>query len=117
MHEIPVLAQVAADFAKTPVIYEWPDGEDPKLARPRKGARKPYDPLRMDLDGVHRDRLVGAVKKGMNERLFEYAEARVDGIHQVTVWRGSKPNEQQTHSDERLDVALIGALALVAGVH
>lgn len=112
---IEVRAQVAAYFTKSPVIYEWPDNEAPKVARPRPAARGPYEPYRMDLGGPHEDRLVGALKRSMLEREIEYSEAFMDGVYQVTVWWAVSPGKQSSCSSAALDHALTGALAGLVG--
>jgi hypothetical protein len=116
MRELAVLAQVAADFALRPVIYEWQLSEYPVVARPTKGCRKPYHPLRMDLQGAHTDAVVGAVLRGAKSRQIEWAIAYIEDIYQVTVWR--RPDAETTFpaSHHRQDLALLDALADLSGV-
>ena len=112
--DIQRLAQVAAEFSETDVIYEWAQGSSaPKIASPAAQVASMWRGtlLRLDIPGVQRDRLIAAVKRGMSRCGCEYAECSIDGGFQVTVWRSSSPSDQHTSRDERLDIALLRALA------
>lgn len=108
--KLQMLAQVAADFSLRPVIWEWVECADPRMARPSNQCRRPIQALRMDLDGDYLDQLVGAVLKGAIDRQMEWAAAFVDGCYQVTVWRAKSIETQQTSHDEQLHIALLDAL-------
>jgi hypothetical protein len=117
MDQIQVLAQVAADYARVPVIYEYEGLYGRHLKkRPQTGSKPMGLPLRLDLEGAHRDLLVGAVKRGMEAAGIEYAEANPDGVFQVTVWKRDDVDHQVMVISSDLTTSLLRALAKLEGL-
>lgn len=115
MDQIQVLAQVAADYANVPVIYDQVRGlfqvKDPRIRRQPMSKS-----LRLDIEGPHRDLLVGAVKRGMETAGIEYAEANLDGLFQVTVWKADDVEHQVMEMSKDLTTSLLRALAKLEGL-